>query len=77
MLIQDGLINTSVPYKIFAEHIEDEAIRQFEDCLHMEGCIQGALMPDAHSGYTAPIGSVLKFHERISPQLVGYDKGIL
>lgn len=75
MLIQEGLINTTTPYKIFAECIEDDAIRQFEECLRMEGCVQGALMPDAHSGYTAPIGSVLKFHNRISPQLVGYDIG--
>lgn len=75
MLIQEGLINTTVPYKIFAEYLEDESIRQFEDCLRMEGCIQGALMPDAHSGYTAPIGSVLKFQSKISPQLVGYDIG--
>ena len=41
----------------------------------MEGCIQGALLPDSHLGYSAPIGSVLKFKDRISSQLVGFDIG--
>lgn len=61
--------------KIYAEVLEHEALSQFHDCLKMEGCIQGALMPDAHAGYVAPIGSVLKFEGRISPALIGYDIG--
>lgn len=61
--------------KIYSDTIEEAAIVQFNKCLEMEGCVQGALMPDAHSGYTAPIGSVLKFKNKISPQLVGYDIG--
>lgn len=61
--------------KIYSDTIEENAIVQFNKCLEMKGCVQGALMPDAHAGYTAPIGSVLKFKNRISPQLVGYDIG--
>lgn len=68
-------INSKIPYKIYAEKVEDEALRQFEACLRMEGCVQGALMADTHTGYVAPIGSVLKFENQISPALVGYDIG--
>lgn len=68
-------MNTTTPYKIFGDSIEQDALDQFETCLNMEGCVQGALMPDSHLGYTAPIGSVLKFKDKISPQLVGYDIG--
>lgn len=68
-------VNSNVPHKIYAEVVDYDTLRQFEDCLRMEGCIQGALMPDTHKGYTAPIGSVLMFKDKISPQLVGYDIG--
>ena len=66
---------TKVPYKIYAENLEDEALDQFERCLNMPGCVQGALMADAHTGYTSPIGGVFAFRHRISPQIVGYDIG--
>ena len=59
-------LNTETPYKIYGDSIEQGAIEQFEKCLNMEGCIQGALMPDSHLGYTAPIGSILKFKNKIS-----------
>lgn len=68
-------LNTQTPYTIFNDNIEDEALTQFENCLNMEGCLQGALMADAHAGYTSPIGGVFKFKDRISPQIVGYDIG--
>ncbi len=69
------MLNTETPYKIYAEVLEETARQQFEDCLNMEGCVRGALMPDAHTGYTAPIGSVLKFKDVVSPALIGYDIG--
>jgi len=68
-------VNSNIPHKIYAEVMEDEALRQFEACLRMKGCVQGALMADSHTGYVAPIGSVLKFEGQISPALVGYDIG--
>ncbi|MCF6330986.1 MAG: RtcB family protein [Sulfurimonas sp.] len=64
-----------IKYKILGDSIEDGAINQFKKCLNMKGCIQGFLAPDSHLGYTAPIGSVLKFKDYVSPQLVGYDIG--
>ncbi len=74
-LSQELQVNSPVPHKIYADNVEAEALRQFEDCLRMEGCVQGALMADCHTGYVAPIGSVLKFKDQISPALVGYDIG--
>lgn len=68
-------VDSPVPHKIYAEVVDQETLRQFEECLRMDGCIQGALMPDTHLGYVAPIGSVLKFTNQISPALVGYDIG--
>ena len=37
--------------------------------------IQGALMPDAHTGYTLPIGGVVASKDMIFPAFVGYDIG--
>lgn len=71
------LDNTNVPYylKINKDAIDYNAIDQFAKCLNMDGCIQGFLAPDYHKGYSAPIGSVLKFNNKISPELVGFDIG--
>jgi tRNA-splicing ligase RtcB len=43
-------INTMKPYKIFAEHIEQEALNQFESAMQQDFVVKGALMPDAHMG---------------------------
>lgn len=71
------LDSTEVPYKlrIDKDTIDYEAIDQFKQCLSMKGCLQGFLAPDYHKGYSAPIGSVLKFDNIISPELVGFDIG--
>ena len=66
---------TKTQHTIYAENLEDEALNQFERCLNMPGCVQGALMADAHTGYTSPIGGVFAFRNRISPQIAGYDIG--
>lgn len=50
---------TGKPYKIYAGHLESEAIDQFISTMQQEPVVQGALMPDAHSGYTVPIGCVV------------------
>jgi tRNA-splicing ligase RtcB len=61
--------------KIYAEIIEDTALEQFNNAMKLECNIQGALMPDAHTGYTLPIGAVIKSKEMIFPAYVGYDIG--
>lgn len=61
--------------KIFSDNIEEEAIRQFNEAMALPCNIQGALMPDAHAGYTLPIGAVVKSKGFIFPSYVGYDIG--
>jgi tRNA-splicing ligase RtcB len=48
------------PYKIFADvnTIEFGALQQFVDTMNQPSVTYGALMPDAHQGYTVPIGCV-------------------
>ncbi len=60
---------------IFSDTIEQEALEQFNDCCQHSDFIQGALMPDAHKGYSMPIGGVIKLKETIVPAWVGYDIG--
>lgn len=68
-------INTNKPYKIYAEYLEHEAIQQFQNCMNENFVVQGALMPDCHTGYAAPIGSVIKTVDYVVPAWIGYDQG--
>ncbi|MGE3591505.1 MAG: RtcB family protein [Arcobacter sp.] len=61
--------------KIYAEVLEDEALEQFKTAMSLPCNISGALMPDAHTGYTLPIGAVIKSDKMIFPAYVGYDIG--
>lgn len=61
--------------KIYAEFVEDTAMEQFETCMDSPFVVQGALMPDAHTGYDAPIGSVFATKDVLYPAWVGYDIG--
>jgi tRNA-splicing ligase RtcB (3'-phosphate/5'-hydroxy nucleic acid ligase) len=60
--------------KIYAK-VDERTMQQFLDCMKEEFVIDGALMPDAHLGYVAPIGSVLVTKDFIVPSWVGYDIG--
>lgn len=68
-------INTDKPYKIFAEVLEQEALNQFESAMQQPFVVRGALMPDAHAGYSLPIGAVVATDGVILPSWVGYDIG--
>lgn len=59
--------------KIYAENLEEEAFEQFKACLADPSCVDGALMPDAHTGYTLPIGWVILSKWKIFPSYVWYD----
>jgi tRNA-splicing ligase RtcB len=61
--------------KIYAEILESEALEQFNTAMNIPCNIAGALMPDAHTGYTLPIGAVIKSDKMIFPAYVGYDIG--
>jgi tRNA-splicing ligase RtcB len=63
------------PYRIYAESLEDEALRQFTDAMKLDCVVKGALMPDAHTGYSLPIGAVVAVDGMVFPSFVGYDIG--
>lgn len=68
-------INTNKPYHVFAGVLEKEAVNQFESAMQQEFVVRGALMPDAHAGYSLPIGSVVATDGVVVPAWVGYDIG--
>lgn len=52
-----------------------ETKKQFENCYSEKFVSAAALMPDAHPGYVAPIGSVLITKNVVVPAWVGFDIG--
>jgi tRNA-splicing ligase RtcB (3'-phosphate/5'-hydroxy nucleic acid ligase) len=56
-------------------NLDKRTIKQFEKCYSEKFVISAALMPDAHLGYSAPIGSVLKTKGFVVPAWVGFDIG--
>lgn len=60
---------------LFALDLEEEAKKQFDACCSEPFVLSAALMPDAHTGYVAPIGSVLRTKGVLVPAWVGYDIG--
>ena len=71
----ERLKETKTPYKIYAELLDEIAQKQFYDVLSQDFVTYGALMPDAHAGYTMPIGGVCATKDVIVPQFVGFDIG--
>jgi tRNA-splicing ligase RtcB (3'-phosphate/5'-hydroxy nucleic acid ligase) len=61
--------------KIFASNLEENVLQQFNECMKQSFVVDGALMPDAHYGYVAPIGAVLITKGKVVPSWVGYDIG--
>ena len=54
---------------------DEKTLEQFENCYSKDFVVSAALMPDAHVGYVAPIGAVLKTKDFIVPAWVGFDIG--
>jgi len=61
--------------KIYAEVLEATALEQFNDAMAQPFVTCGALMPDAHAGYSLPIGAVVATKGVVLPAWVGYDIG--
>jgi len=59
----------------FAIDRDEETLKQFKNCYEQKFVVKAALMPDAHRGYVAPIGSVLVTENYVVPSWVGYDIG--
>ena len=70
------LLSELAPVKIYGrQHIEYSAVQQMEIALSLPVSRQGALMPDAHSGFGLPIGGVLAAENAVIPFGVGVDIG--
>jgi tRNA-splicing ligase RtcB len=64
------------PLKIIGgKEIESSAKKQMEGAMSLPITLQGALMPDAHTGYGLPIGGVLAADNAVIPFGVGVDIG--
>jgi tRNA-splicing ligase RtcB len=61
--------------KIYAEVLEPTALAQFDSAMEQDFTVEGALMPDAHTGYSLPIGAVIATKDVVVPAWVGYDIG--
>lgn len=71
-----SLRDQPAPFRVYgAIHVEQQAIRQMELALSLPISLQGALMPDAHSGFGLPIGAVLATDNAVIPYGVGMDIG--
>ncbi|MVT09742.1 RtcB family protein [Chitinophaga tropicalis] len=57
------------------KEIEHSAKQQMETAMSLPVTVQGALMPDAHTGYGLPIGGVLAANNAVIPYAVGVDIG--
>lgn len=62
-------------YYNFCENIESGALEQFFSCLDQPYVVKGAIMADAHKGYSLNIGGVIATKGWIVPAYVGYDIG--
>lgn len=60
---------------IYAEGLECTAMEQFKSAMEQDFVVSGALMPDAHTGYSLPIGAVIATDGVVLPSWVGYDIG--
>lgn len=63
------------PFVIFGKDFEEEALEQFFDAMAQDFVVKGALMPDAHLGYSLPIGAVVATYGVVVPAWVGFDIG--
>lgn len=71
-----GLLEETGQLKIYgAKEIERSAKQQMETAMSLPVTVQGALMPDAHTGYGLPIGGVLATNNAVLPFAVGVDIG--
>ena len=60
---------------IFAKDVDPDTLRQFTTAMDQPFAVKGALLPDAHLGYSLPIGAVVATEGVILPAWVGYDIG--
>ncbi len=65
-----------IPIKLWLDELEDDALQQAKNAANLLPAFHHvAVMPDAHTGYGVPIGSVLATEEAVIPNAVGVDIG--
>lgn len=70
------LVREKIPFKVFgSKHIDRSALKQMETAMSLPVVAQGALMPDAHTGFGLPIGGVLATKNAVIPYAIGVDIG--
>ncbi|MGL5014476.1 MAG: RtcB family protein [Bacteroidales bacterium] len=62
-------------YKVFGEIMCGKTHAQMAESMKQPFALKGVLMPDAHAGYSLPIGGVVLTQDHIVPAWVGYDIG--
>ena len=62
-------------FKIFGDIMCGKTLAQMAESMKQDFVLQGALMPDAHAGYSLPIGGVVLTKDVVVPAWVGYDIG--
>ena len=60
---------------IFCDDVDQATLEQFNSAIEQPDVVAASLMPDAHAGYSLPIGSVVMTKSTIYPSWVGYDIG--
>jgi tRNA-splicing ligase RtcB len=71
-----GLLQQTGQLKVYGgKEIEPSAKQQMQTAMSLPVSVQGALMPDAHTGYGLPIGGVLAVRDAVIPYAVGVDIG--
>lgn len=71
-----ALLQETGQLKVYGgKEIEQGAKKQMETTMTLPVVVQGALMPDAHTGYGLPIGGVLATDKVVIPYAVGVDIG--
>lgn len=63
--------------KIFADIIEDTALNQIKELSESDAYkdTKIRIMPDCHAGSGCTIGTTMEIHDKITPNLVGFDIG--
>lgn len=63
-------LNTWLPE---VTRVESSVYDQINTALRLPVAVKGALMPDAHPGYSLPIGGVVALDNAVAPAFVGFD----
>ena len=71
----EKLNSLNKPYRMFidVDELDSHALRQFVDCMGDPSVVEGSIMPDAHVGYTLPIGGIVSTKDVVFPSFQGVD----